>query len=374
MRNLVTIAYDLRYAADHFTGIGTHAWCLIEALLELPGEERYVVLWDPRLEHRRYDPSLIAAHPRVTLVERRYGPLHPLGPVQVGAWLRKLRPDVYLSPFFFLPVGAPCPCVLTIHDLWPLRMPGGLSPVRGAIYRWSLERARRARFIITSSEFSRREIVELMRMPGARVTCIRLGTPTRRAAAAPRRPLALPDGRYALVVGDNRPRKNLDVLAHAWAAFGEAPPLRLVSAGPVDRRYPSLPELAARARARGVVGLGWVNEGELEWLYAHADLVLFPSLYEGFGFPLVEAFDRGLAAVAADIPTLREIGSGGARLVAPDSPEAWAGEVRRLAADRDARTLLGEAGRRLAAGMTYGRTAEATLRVLRDAVAGGRAA
>ena len=85
-------------------------------------------------------------------------PLHPLDPWRTGAWLRRVRPDVYYSPYFFLPLGAPCPSVLTIHDVWPLRMPEGLSPLRHLIYRMSLARARGARFIFTSSEFSRREI------------------------------------------------------------------------------------------------------------------------------------------------------------------------------------------------------------------------
>ena len=75
------IAYDLRYAADHFTGIGTHAFALFEALLELPGEERYAVLWDPRLDDRRYGVTRFASHPRVHWTERAASPLTPLGMV-----------------------------------------------------------------------------------------------------------------------------------------------------------------------------------------------------------------------------------------------------------------------------------------------------
>src|SRR2546427_526937 len=82
--------------------------------------------------------------------------------------------------------------------------------------------------------------------------------------------------------------------ARAWALFGPAPSLELVSAGPADPRYATMERLAAEVGARAVMGLGWVEESELEWLYANATLVLFPSRYEGFGFPLVEAFVRGL--------------------------------------------------------------------------------
>lgn len=359
------VAYDLRYAADHFTGIGTHAYCLLEALLELPGDERYLVLWDPRLGRRRYDIDAIARHPRVEFDARRIGPLHPASPIATGAWLRSRRPDAYLSPFYFLPEGAPCPVALTIHDLFPLRLPEGMSAAKLGLYRLSLWRASRARLILTSSEFSRREIVELMRVPEERVTAVRLGVPAIHDRGAARRPDAAPRGRFALVVGDNRPRKNFETLARAWAALGSSPPLALVSAGPAIDRYPSLADLAARFGAREVQGLGWVGEAELDGLYAHAEMVLFPSLYEGFGFPLAESFARGIPTLAADIPTLREIGDGVSRFVPPADSVAWAEAVRDLAGNESERDRMRAAGRRRAAELTYRATAERTLERLR---------
>jgi glycosyltransferase involved in cell wall biosynthesis len=79
-----------------------------------------------------------------------------------------------------------------------------------------------------------------------------------------------------LVVGDNRPRKNLGVLTRAWSGLGDAG-LHLVSAGPALRRWPGLAELARRDGARDAVGLGWVSEPELNWLYSHAEMVLLPA-------------------------------------------------------------------------------------------------
>lgn len=361
----MTVAYDLRYATDHFTGIGTHAYCLLEALLEAPGPERYAVLWDPRLPHRRYDVPALLGHPRATPVEARVRPLHPLEPLALGSLLRRLRPDVYLSPFYFRPVAARCPVALTIHDVFPLRLPEGLSAPRLAIYRASLALARGADAVLTSSDFSRGEIVELVRVAAGRVHTVRLGVPPARHAAEPARPAGVPDGPFALVVGDNRPRKNLATLARAWARLGPAPPLALVAAGPALDRYPSLPALAGREGAAGVHGLGWVGEGELEWLYRNAAMVLFPSLYEGFGFPLVEAYARGLPTVAAAIPTLREIGEGATSFVPPEDDAAWAAEVRRIAESPAARATLAAAARARAGELTYARTAAATLGVLR---------
>jgi len=363
------IAYDLRFADGHFTGIGTHAFVLLDEMLGLPTGDTWDVLWHRGARRDRYPLERIQSHPRVRWCETDARPLHPLDPWRTGAWLRKVRPDVYYSPFYFLPLGAPCPSVLTIHDVWPLRMPEGLSPLRHLIYRMSLARARGARFIFTSSEFSRREIVALMGMEPSRVRAIRLGTPPLHEAAGVSAPARAPEGPFALVVGDNRPRKNLRVLAEAWARMGDAPALQLVSAGPADPRYPSLECMAAETGARGIVALGWTPEPELAWLYGRAAVVLFPTRYEGFGFPLVEAFQRGLPVIASDIPTLREIGTGVAEFVAEDDPGAWVRAITGIVASPERRSTMAEAGRVRAAELSYRRTAEATLELLREATA-----
>ncbi len=363
----MNVAYDLRYADGHFTGVGTHAYLLLRALLGLEDETRYTVLWNPKPRKPRFDIEWIARHPRVTFVERPIRTMHPLEPLQLGAWLRGVRPDVFFSPFYWIPLGAPCPCVLTIHDLWPLRLPGDLDGRRRAMLRFILEFARTATRIVTSSEFSRREIVELMRMSPERVSVARLGV-LPPSAISPARPPDLPDGPFALVVGDNRPRKNLALLARVWAGFGARPPLALVGVGPANPRFPSLGALAAAAGAREVRDLGWVPEDQLAWLYANATLVLYPTIYEGFGLPLTEAFARGVPAIASDIPVLREIGEGAVRFVPPRDPAAWGREIGELLAHPDACRRLVAVGAERAAFLTYRRTAETTRGILADVV------
>jgi glycosyltransferase involved in cell wall biosynthesis len=362
------IAYDLRFATDHFAGIGTHAFCLLEALLELPGDERYLVLWNPALAHTRFEFARRLSHPRVEVDERAWRPLDPRDPFRVGAWLRSRRPTLFLSPFYFLPFGAPCPCVLTIHDVWPLRYREGLSWSSHQLYRLSLARARGARRILTSSEFSREEIIHAAGIPADRVRAIRLGTPPSRDVAA-RRPANLHSDRFALVVGDNRPRKNLEVLARAWGSFGAAPPMDLVAAGTADPRWPDLAKWAARYRATGVEHLGWLPEVELAWLYRNAQCLLFPSLYEGFGFPLVEAMALGVPIVASDIPPFREIADGVVQFASPTDPDAWAEAVRSVAPVTGQR-LGTETARARATELTYRRTAEQTLVVLHELLRG----
>jgi glycosyltransferase involved in cell wall biosynthesis len=363
------VAYDLRYADGHFTGIGTHAYALLAALLELPGDDRYVVLWNPRLQHARYDLTPFTRHPRVTWVERQIPPLHPAGLLSLGAWLRHVRPDVYFSPFYLLPWRAPCPCVLTLHDVWPLRLPGDFPLHSRLLFRLSVQRARSARFIVTSSEFSRQEILELVRASPDRVRSIPLGAPPVAATAASLRPERLPEGRFALVVGDNRPRKNLAVLARAWALLPRESMPFLVSVGPADPRYLTATEWAARTGTRHVIGLGWVSEKELAWLYEHADMLLFPSFYEGFGLPLVEAFQRGVPVVAADIPTLREVADNAAWFADPNRPQDWADAVARLSSDPEEREALRRAGRSRASELSYRDTAQRTRALFEEACA-----
>ena len=365
------VAYDLRYACDHFAGIGKHTHALLQALLELPGDERYLVLWNPGWRNTRFDLAPFRAHPRVEWVERRWHPIRPWGAVQVGAWLRRRRPSVYLSPFGLRPIASGCPEVLTLHDVSALRTPHIPSPVAGLLYRLSLRLAARARAIITVSEFSRREVLALTPARPERVRAVLGGALPHPPEAARRRPPRLRAERFALVVGDNRPRKNLGSLARAWAAMGADPALPLVGAGPVDARFPSLAGLAERAGARGVEQLGWLEPPELAWLFDHAELVLLPSLYEGFGIPLVEAFAAGVPAVVADIPVFHEVGGDAAAYADPRDPAAWAREVARLAGDPAARERMRRAGRARAAELTYRRTAEATLAVLREAAGVG---
>jgi glycosyltransferase involved in cell wall biosynthesis len=363
----MTIAYDLRFASDHFSGIGTHARALLEALLDHPGGDRYVVLWNPRLRASRFDVSCLARHPRVRWFERAWQPLHPLDPVRVSIWLRRVAADVFLSPFYLHPPAAGCPVVLTLHDVNPLTLHEELSPARSVLFRTVLLAARRAQLVLTSSEFSRREIVRLGGFPARRVRAVPLGVPPR-PGLVPIRPRRAPDTPFAIVVGENRPRKNLRLLARVWNRLPAGSPA-LVSAGRNDPRYPALSSFARdrTSAADCLRSLGWVTEQVMACLYAHSSMVLHPSRYEGFGFPLVEAFEAGVPVIASDIPVFREVGGPAAAYVDPDDPDAWAAAVARLRDEPQLRGALIAAGRQRATALSYRMTARATLAALRDA-------
>jgi len=364
----LNVVYDLRYATDHFPGIGTHAHALLAALLRRPGADRFRVLWGAADRSTRFDPRVFAAHERVDWTVGDAPALGLRAPFATGAWLRRLGGDVYLSPFYLKPVGAPMPAVLTLPDAMHLAREAEPTAWLRMRFGLALRHARGAAAAITPSEFSRRELIRRVHFPAARLHLIPQGVPPR-AEAPPERPAGVPERAFALVVGGNRPHKDLRTLARAWKLLGAARPLDLVGAGPADPRFPSLADLARAEGAAGVCALGAVSPAALEWLYANATLLVFPSRYEGFGFPLLEAAARGTPVLAADIPALRELGDGVARFVAPGDAEAWAAAVRELAGDAAARARMRAAGLAAAAAHDYARVAERTWALLEQVVA-----
>ncbi len=337
----MNLAYDLRYAADHFPGIGTHARALAGALLEQGGIDSVTFLWNPHARNTRFDLGALRAHPRARWHEVDVPALHPRTASATGRIVSRLGVDAYLSPFWLRPEGTRTPCVLTLHDVLPLAEPGSTSWPRRWVYALALDQAAKAAAVVTSSRFSRGEILRLTRIRPERLHVVPLGvTPPGALVAKPERAPRRP---FALVVGANRPHKGLDTLARAWRSFAGDPPLALVSAGADPRG--AFPLADAAREIPDLHALGTVTPAELEWLYANATLVLVPSRYEGFGLPLLEAAARGVAVIASDIPPLRETGEGVPRFVPAGDPLAWAAAVRELAADPAARARMGDAGR-----------------------------
>ena len=365
----LNVVYDLRYATDHFPGVGTHAHALLAALLRLPSEDRFRVLWREGDRASRFDTGSFATHPRVdwTIVDEPA--LGVRAPIATARLLRQVGGDVYLSPFYLRPIGPTMPVVLTLHDAMHL-VPEVRSPFRmRASFALALRLARGAQAVLTSSRFSREELVRRAGFRAERLHVVPLGVPPR-WTGPPERPARVPDRAFALVVGGNRPHKGLDTLAHAWRRMGAERALDLVSAGAVDPRFPSLAALARRERTAGTHTLGHVSPAALEWLYANAMLVLLPSRYEGFGLPLIEAAARGTPVIASDIPALREIGEGAVHFVPPDDDVAWADAVTQLAGDAAGRERLKRAGLERAAVYDYDAVARRVRDVLASVVAG----
>jgi glycosyltransferase involved in cell wall biosynthesis len=276
------------------------------------------------------------------------------------------RDGLLFSPANSGPLAV-CNQVLTVHDVSPLDHPEWFSRAYRLWYGQVLPvLARRVRHILTVSEFSRGRILDLFGLPEERVTAIPNGVCSRfRPATEPeleelrgRTGLA---GPYVAVVGSLDPRKNLATLFRAWRQVRDRrPDLTLAVAGATARCFPAL----GIEEPAGVRMLGYVPDADLPLLYAGAEAFVFPSLYEGFGLPPLEAMRCGTPVVVSGATSLPEaVGDAGIH-VDPHSQDEIASGILRLVGDPALRRELARRGEAHARRFTWDAAARRTLDAL----------
>jgi glycosyltransferase involved in cell wall biosynthesis len=299
-------------------------------------------------------------------------PRHPptnLGWTLVGLPIaaRRARIDLLHAPAYTAPVGIRTPVVVTIHDVsyerHPEWYPYRRDRLRRAFYRAS---ARSAARVVTDSEFSAAEINAAYGIAPSRIVVIPLGVVASFADGEPEEPgVAEP---FVLHVGDLHPRRNLTVVLDAVIALrkqgGDTAALTLALAG-IDRG--TVAELRARAEAAGardaLTVLGVVSDAQLDALYREAAALVYPSLYEGFGLPVLEAMARGTPVVAARASSVPEVVGDAGVLLDPGDLAGWVASLDAIIGQPGRREALAEAGRTRAASFTWERTARATYEV-----------
>jgi glycosyltransferase involved in cell wall biosynthesis len=337
----------------------------------------------------RYARELVAALaaqaspelPIVAVARRRAaGVLGPLGPETAfeQAWLpvalRRSGAALVHAPNCFLPLVRPCPGVVTIHDLAFETWPGDFAPVTRVKYRvLARAAARSAQRVICPSQFTAGDVCRRYGVDAAKVRVI----PEAPALAAspagagvPAGPTeaagpAVPADPYVLAVGDLRAKKNLAALVRAFVALRERDglPHRLVLAG-VDAG--DGPRLAALAGGAPVTLTGYVCDTRLDALLCGADVVVHPSLYEGFGLVVLEAMARGTPVLAARATALPETGGDAAAYFDPSDPGDLERQLSALLGDAAWRTDLGRRGRERAEVFSWAMAAAQTAAVYRE--------
>lgn len=366
MLALNRVVLDARTATDHFPGIGRYVANLARALAEIapPGP---ILLYDPTAPPDRLSSSALTRLPCAA---------SPFGLAQqwrVPRALRRANAQLYHSTYYLMPYLPGVPTVLTVYDLIPLRYPRYFSAAQRLIFVAAHRLAlRTARAVLTISEATRTDLVRAFGIAADKVTVTPLAVADhfRPQPAAIidtlRRQLGLPD-RYILYVGSNKPHKNLARLVEAFARARQLPTcasLYLVIAGRWDARYPEARIEAHRLGvAAHVVFLADVADDVLPALYSGAEVFVFPSEYEGFGLPVLEAMACGTPVICAGRSSLLEVASDAARLVDPHDVAGLAAAIGELASDPEERADLRARGLAQAARFSWRRTAEQTYAV-----------
>ncbi|HHN94449.1 MAG TPA: glycosyltransferase family 1 protein [Anaerolineae bacterium] len=273
------------------------------------------------------------------------------------------RLALFYSPDFVLPPTLPrTRTLLTVHDLSFIHYPDAFVPsLRRYLERVVPRSVARADLVLADSAATRADLIAHFGTPSAKIEVLYSGVDRRfRPEPQPgerdrlKARYAIGDEPYILTVGTLQPRKNYPLLIHAWAALADAPPL--VIAGGKGWLYD---EIFAAARRHGdrVRLIGFVDDADLPALYRHAALFAFPSLYEGFGLPVLEAMACGVPVVCADDSSLPEVAGEAARLVNPHDRAAWTAALARVLDDHSLRERMIAAGLSQAARFTWDRAA-----------------
>lgn len=288
--------------------------------------------------------------------------------------LMRDRPDVLLCPLNVMPLLAPCPCVVTVHDLAFLRFNLHKPAKRRYLATLTNRSVRRARHVITVSEFTRQEVLALLDVDPDCVTAIPNGRDTR---FRPQEPEAVEDfraarelpERFVLFVGTLEPRKNLPTLLRAYAKVRAELAMPLVIGGGKGWLYDEIFALVRElGLERDVRFLGFVESADLPLLYAAATAFVYPSLYEGFGFPPLEAMATGTPVLISDTGALREVvGEAGLSVPAQDV-DGMAAALLRITRDTELRVELREKGLERAQQFSWERASKSTAEVLHAAV------
>jgi glycosyltransferase involved in cell wall biosynthesis len=289
-----------------------------------------------------------------------------------GATVRRQQIDLFHEPHYTLPAGLARKSVVTIHDLIHLKFPEYFSPV-ARTYAWFMMRyaVNNSGAVIAVSEKTKEDILERFDVEQEKIHVIHNGISQQFRRLEPSEALQKFRTRYSLdrpfvlYVGGLGRHKNIPVLLRAFRIVREKEKgLQLVFAG---RRFVEAHALVHQARQLGIedaiTDVGMLEDDELVFLYNLASVVVLPSLYEGFGFPALEAMACGTPVVVSDRGSLPEIVGDAAIIVEADRAESFAAALERVLHDADLRDKLRERGLRRASTFTWQEAARKTAQV-----------
>lgn len=367
------IVVDVRRVRDF--GIGTYIRGLLHALGAIDQSNEYILVALPEDEG-----SFSGLPPNFNTVTYRKSDSYSLNHVAFPLFLHRLQPSLVHIPLNQVPLFMMEPYVVTIHDMASLLFEGG-SGLRMQTRRFLLRRGLlRAKRIMAVSEATRRDVHDALGIPADRIRLVyNAPNPDFFRPAAGERARILEryqiDYPFLLYAGNIRPQKNIPRLVEAFAVAREHlsrhpvyRDLHLIIIGDEISRYPSVHRAVIQTRVEKAVRfLGFVPFEALRIFFESAALFVFPSLYEGFGLPPLEAMATGTPVVASNVSSLPEVLGDAALLVNPENVFEIARAIQEALLDEDLRGELIAKGKAQAARYSWDRTAREVLEVYREA-------
>ncbi len=301
-------------------------------------------------------------------------------PFSLPYWVKRHGCDLFHTQYFGPPWGS-CPVILTIHDVAFMRYPEFFSRTEATIFRRLIRfSAGKAALILTDSVFSKKEIHLQLDVPLDRIRVIPLAVDPcfsirdkRGSLDKVRKKYRIPFERFILFVGTIQPRKNVSLLLEAFARLKAECDFEhgLVLVGPVKYRDYDVESLCDKhGVVSHVVHTGFVPADELVDFYNAADLFVFPSLYEGFGFPPLEAMACGLPVAASRVSPFEEVLGKGAAFFDPRDARSIAATIQALLEDDRRRETLRQEGLARARSYSWEATAGKTLSAYEEVLSG----
>lgn len=371
----MNFCFDARAATPHFPGISRYIKNLVHGMIaELQLDDTFDIL-------HGFDQSAnwIQGLPRDASWSVSRLPATPFSLTQqwqIPGILRKIGANIYHSPYYLMPYRPGVPTVLTVYDLIPLQFPQHVSAHVRLLFRLSMTLALKAsNQVIAISDSTRRDFIRYFPQSQEKIQVIHLAAegkfhpPSKEEIKRVRKRFSLPDN-YVLYLGINKPHKNLVSLVKAWAKIIRDFPTnwgKLVIAGAWDDRYLESKLLASDLNLnQDILFLGPIPEKDLPGIYGGARLFVFPSLYEGFGLPVLEALSCGTPVACSRVSSLPEVAGEAAVYFDPNDPDNIAEVLIYSLENKDFIEELKSRGKEQAAKFSWQRTAHLTGQVYRQ--------
>jgi len=368
------IGVDARAAVRVTDGIGRYALELLRAYSRRGDDHEYIVLKNTQTRFSfAFDPRF---H-EVTVPYDRFGIREQF---RLPDLLRGQRLDLIHSLHSTLPLAYRGASVMTVHDILPLLMPwsfggNGLRNAVASTYLTTLVRrsANRAAMVIVDSEHTRQDMLAHMTVDAGRIRRVYLGIDHLDSQAARRQPDIPESGGikspYLVTVTNFKPHKNTETVIQAFRLAKErVPGLALAVVGDDSRKFARELGQKDRLLSENIHMLGFVDDDRLGGLLASAEAFVFPSLYEGFGFPILEAMVQGAPVISSAVASLPELGGDAVLYVDPHNPASVADAIVRICCDPTLHNDLRERGRQQAGKFQWQGTALQTLGVYEESV------